>query len=91
MNDLGPINPTFRCILESVPPPQVLKSQTRTIRGWRIGIPSNQLFITQDGSVYVVMEEKDGKTEFASLKGLIEDVIRERIQIIENFSDDNPA
>lgn len=76
--------PAYSCVM--IPPKtHVLKSQTVTVKGDLIKLPSLYLFIHEDGSVYVQTKREGDHVEYVSLKSLIEAV--KNTQVIESFSE----
>lgn len=82
--ELAPINPDYQCTMVPVTQPTILKSETFTLKGTHVEIPSRNLFITEDGSVYVVMKRKGKVADYASLDSLIETI--KKTTILEGFS-----
>lgn len=78
------IDKSYQCVMS--PPeliPMNLKTCTVEVPGTHVRLPSSLLFITQDGSVYVV--EGRGKTKtYTSLKSLVKQI--NSALIIENFT-----
>jgi len=82
LNYLAKIDPSYACIMVPPAKQEVLKTQTYSLKGHHIQIPSRSLFITEDGSIYVVMKKGKKVVEYASLKSLIETV--KKAVIVEN-------
>lgn len=82
-------DPQYQCVMVNPKKPQTLKAVnwTMDIKGTHVRIPSNLLFITEDGSVYIVTNKHGDKATYTSLNSLIETV--NKTVIIENFSTDD--
>lgn len=84
ISELADCNPDYQCVMNNPTPEKVLNAETWSLHGRHITIPSRRLFVTDDGSVYVVIKRKGNKSEYASMDSLIKAV--KNTVIIESFS-----
>lgn len=84
-------NPEYECVMVNPPKPKILKSETWTIKGHNARLPSTQLFITEDWSVYLQTKRRGEKVEYTSLDSLIADLVHvlKNTLIIRNYSGDD--
>lgn len=76
----------YLCVMDPPPSEHVLNSETQTfnITGTLVQIPSQTLFVLEDGSIYVQMIKHGDKAEYVSLATLVK--LIKTSTLIENFS-----
>jgi hypothetical protein len=81
MNDKDKI---YDCVIADSVNEVNLHSKRVTLKGTCVKLPSDELFVMEDGSVYVQTKKQGEHVSYTSLSSLIQAV--KSTKIIENFS-----